>query len=176
MHPRDRLRDLGLELRSLADDYALDTSGARFASHVAVGELLFLSGTVPEKDGLPFLTGLVGRDLTVEQGYEAARHAALSSLVALEHALTDLARVRQVVQLIGYVNSAPGFSDQPRVINGATDLLRDVFGPVGLGTRAAIGCAGLAYDSSVEIVLTVRFDGGPVTEALPTKGTERTGP
>jgi enamine deaminase RidA (YjgF/YER057c/UK114 family) len=74
------------------------------------------------------------------------------------------------VQLTGWVNSAPGFSDQPRVINGATDLLVEVYGRRGLGTRAAIGCRGLAYDSSVEIVLVVRFDGGPVNEPMETAG------
>jgi enamine deaminase RidA (YjgF/YER057c/UK114 family) len=170
MHAEQRLRDAGLALRSLADDYALDTSGARFVSHVAVGDLLFLSGTVPELDGEPHLQGVLGADLGIEQGYAAARLAALSSLNAMAFALGDLDRVRQVVQLVGYVNSAPGFCDQPRVVNGATDLLRTVFGAGGLGTRAAIGCAGLAYGSSVEVVLTVRFDGGDVREALQTLG------
>jgi hypothetical protein len=83
---------------------------------------------------------VVGKDLTVEQGYEAARYAALTSLAAVKYALGDLDRVQQIVQLIGYVNSAPGFGDQPRVINGATDLLVDLFGERGKPTRAAIGC------------------------------------
>lgn len=170
MEAERRLAELGLAIEPLAESYALDTSGAKFVSHLAVGELLYLSGTVPEKDGLPYLTGLVGADLTIEQGYEAARYAALSSLTALKHALGDLDRMQQVVQLTGWVNSAPGFEDQPRIINGATDLLVEVFGRRGLGTRAAIGCRGLAYTSSVEIVLVVRFDGGPVTEPLQTAG------
>ena len=92
------------------------------------------------RDGLPYLTGVVGADLTLEQGYEAARYAALSALIALHHALGDLDRMLQVVQMTGWVNSAPGFNDQPRVINGATDLLVEVYGQRGLGTRAAIGC------------------------------------
>jgi hypothetical protein len=139
MDAERRLAELGFSIEPLADSYALDTSGAKFVSHLAVGELLYLSGTVPEKDGLPHLTGALGADLTI-------------------------------VQLTGWVNSAPEFSDQPRVINGATDLLVEVFGRRGLGTRAAIGCRGLAYDSSVEIVLVVRFDGGPVSEPMETAG------
>lgn len=170
METERRLAGLGLSVKPLAASYALDTSGAKFVSHLAVGELLYLSGTVPERDGLPYLTGVVGADLTIEQGYEAARYAALSSLTALRHALGDLDRMQQVVQLTGWVNSAPGFDDQPRVINGATDLLVEVYGQRGLGTRAAIGCRGLAYTSSVEIVLVVRFDGGPVTEPMQTAG------
>jgi len=170
MEAERRLAELGLAIPPLAENYALDTSGAKFVSHLAVGELLYLSGTVPEKDGLPYLTGAVGAELTLEQGYEAARYAAHSALVALSHALGDLDRMQQVVQMTGWVNSAPGFSDQPRVINGATDLLVEVFGRRGLGTRAAIGCRGLGYDSSVEIVLVVRFDGGPVNEPMETTG------
>ena len=170
MEAERRLAELGLAIPPLADTYALDTSGAKFVSHLAVGELLYLSGTVPEEDGRPHLTGAVGAELTIEEGYRAARSAAFASLVALSHALGDLDRMQQVVQMTGWVNSAPGFSDQPRVINGATDLLVEVYGRRGLGTRAAIGCRGLAYDSSVEIVLVVRFDGGPVSEPMETAG------
>ncbi len=173
METERRLEALGLRLTPIDASYALDTSGAKFVSHLAVGELLYLSGTVPELDGETYLNGVVGDDLTLEQGYEAARYAALSSLTALKHALGDLDRVRQVVQLTGWVNSAFGFNDQPRVINGATDLLVEVFGAAGLGTRAAIGCRGLAYNASVEIVLVVRFDGGPVTDPRPTLGASR---
>jgi len=170
MDAERRLAELGFTIEPLASSYALDTSGAKFVSHLAVGELLYLSGTVPEKDGVPYLTGALGAELTLEPGYEAARFAAVSSLTALSHALGDLDRMQQVVQLTGWVNSAPGFSDQPRVINGATDLPVEVDGRRGLGTRAAIGCRGLAYDSSVEIVLVVRFDGGPVNEPMETAG------
>jgi enamine deaminase RidA (YjgF/YER057c/UK114 family) len=170
MEAERRLTELGLSVEPLAESYALDYSGAKFVSHLAVGELLYLSGTVPEKEGLPYLTGVVGGDLTIEQGYEAARYAALSSLTALRHALGDLDRMQQVVQMTGWVNSAPGFNDQPRVINGATDLLVQVYGSRGMGTRAAIGCQGLGYGSSVEIVLVVRFDGGAVSEPMQTAG------
>jgi enamine deaminase RidA (YjgF/YER057c/UK114 family) len=128
--------------------------------------VLYLSGTTPVRDGKPHLVGVVGADLSVEQGYEAARYALLSSLAALKYALGDLDRVQQAVQLIGFVNSAPGFSEQPRVINGATDLLVELYGDRGKPTRAAIGCQGLALGHSVEVVLTVLFTGLGTTPPL----------
>ena len=107
-----------------------------------------------------------GKDLTLAQGYEAARYAVLSSLAAIKYALGDLDRVQQAVQLIGFVNSAPGFNEQPRVINGATDLLVELYGDRGKPTRAAIGCQGLALGHSVEVVLTVLFTGEGTTPPL----------
>ena len=166
MRVEAKLAALGLTLLDLEAQYRTNPTGARFVSHLAVGSLLYLSGTVPIKDGRPFRTGVVGRDLTVEEGYEAARYAALTSLAALKYALGDLDRVEQAVQLVGFVNSAPGFSEQPRVINGATDLLVELYGDRGKPTRAAIGCQGLAANHSVEVVLTVLFSGSEVRPPL----------
>jgi len=114
---------------------------------------------VPIKDGKLYLPGVVGDNLTIEQGYEAARYAALTTLAAVKYALGDLDRVQQIVHMTGFVNSAPGFNDQPRVINGAADLLVEIYGDRGKPTRAAIGCQGLAINHSVEVVLTVLFTG-----------------
>jgi enamine deaminase RidA (YjgF/YER057c/UK114 family) len=161
-----KLEKLGLELPDLDRLYRTNASGARFISHLAVGNLLYLSGTTPMREGRPYLTGVVGAELSIEQGYEAARYAALTSLAAIKYALGDLDRVQQAVQLIGFVNSAPGFGNQPRVINGATDLLVELYGERGKPTRAAIGCQGLALDSSVEIILTVQFSGTEVRPPL----------
>jgi enamine deaminase RidA (YjgF/YER057c/UK114 family) len=154
-----KLATLGLSLPDLDQLYRGNAAGARFISHLAVNNLLYLSGTTPLQDGRPYLPGIVGGDLSIEQGYEAARYAAITSLAAIKYALGDLDRVQQAVQLIGFVNSAPGFSQQPRVINGATDLLVELYGDRGKPTRAAIGCQGLAINHSVEIVLTVLFTG-----------------
>ncbi len=162
----DKLQALGLRLPNLEEQYRTNLSGARFLSHYAVQNLLYLSGTTPMKDGKPFNTGVVGQDLTLEQGYEAARYAVLNSLAAIKYALDDLDRVEHIVQLIGFVNSAPGFGDQPRVINGATDLLVELYGDRGKPTRAAIGCQGLALNHSVEVVLTVLFSGTGVRPPL----------
>jgi len=154
-----KLATLGLTLPDLDQLYRGNAAGARFISHLAVNNLLYLSGTTPLLDGRPYLPGIVGGDLSIEQGYEAARYAAITSLAAIKYALGDLDRVQQAVQLIGFVNSAPGFSQQPRVVNGATDLLVELYGDRGKPTRAAIGCQGLAINHSVEIVLTVLFTG-----------------
>ncbi len=162
----EKLKALGLPLPDLEEEYRTNPSGARFLSHFAVQNLLYLSGTTPMKDGRPFRTGVVGTDLTVEEGYEAARYAALMSLAAIKYALGDLDRVEQAVQLIGFVNSAPGLAEQPRVINGATDLLVELYGDRGKPTRAAIGCHGLARNHSVEIILTVLFSGTGVRAPL----------
>src|SRR5919204_1818871 len=156
----EKLQALGLNIPDLDELYRTNASGARFTSHYAVQNLLYLSGTTPFKDGKPFHTGVLGKDLTVEQGYDAARYATLTSLAAVKYALGDLDRVQQIVQLIGFVNSAPGFGDQPRVINGATDLLVELYGDRGKPTRAAIGCQGLGGGAPVEIVATPSLSGG----------------
>lgn len=166
MTVEQKLEQMGLAVPDLASLYASNPAGARYISHCAVQNLLFLSGTTPIKDGRPYLTGMLGRELTVEQGYEAARYAALTTLAAVKYALGDLERVQQFVQVIGYVSSATGFTDQPRVVNGATDLLVAVFGDRGKPTRAAIGCHGLAANHSVEIVATVLFSGTEVRRPL----------
>jgi len=161
-----KLGALGLDLPDTERDYRENASGARYVSHLAVGNVLYLSGTCPMKDGRPFRRGVVGADLTLEEGYEAARYALLPSLGVIKYALGDLDRVQQAIQMIGFVNSAPGFSDQPRVINGATDLLVELYGERGKPTRAAIGCQGLAIGHSVEVVLTVLFSGSEVRPPL----------
>jgi enamine deaminase RidA (YjgF/YER057c/UK114 family) len=166
MRVEEKLHALGLPVPDLAAQYQTNPSGAHFMSHFAVQNLLYLSGTTPFKEGKPFNLGVVGKDLTLEQGYEAARYATLTSLAAIKYALGDLDRVEHIVQLIGFVNSAPGFGDQPRVINGATDLLVELYGDRGKPTRAAIGCQGLALNHSVEVVLTLLFTGSDVRPPL----------
>lgn len=166
MNVEKKLEALGLVLPDTEKEYASNASGAKFVSHLAVGNMLYVSGTCARKDGKPFRQGVVGEDLTLEQGYEAARYALLPTLGVIKHALGDLDRVTQAVQMLGYVNSGPTFSDQPRVINGATDLLVDLYGDRGKATRAAIGCRGLSMNHSVEIVLTVLFSGADVRPPL----------
>ena len=162
----EKLARLGLALRDLEQHYRTNASGAHFSSHLVNGNVLYLSGTTPNKDGVAYLPGIVGRDLTIEQGSEAARYAMLMTLSAVKFALGDLDRVVQALTLTGFVNSAPGFSDQPRVINGASDLLVELYGDRGRPTRAAIGCQGLAGNASVEVVLSVVFSDGAVRPSL----------
>ena len=166
MKAEQKLRELGFEIPSLEELYRTNASGAHFISHYAVQNLLYLSGTTPRKGGHPYLPGVVGKDLNVEQGYEAARYAALTTLAAVKYALGVLDRVEQIVHMVGYVNSAPVFGDQPRVINGAADLFVSIFGERGKPTRAAIGCQGLGGNASVEILVTLLFTPGEVTPPL----------
>ena len=166
MKAEEKLAKLGLPLPSLEELYRTNASGAHYISHYPLQGILYLSGTTPRKDGKGYLTGVLGKDLTVEQGYEAARYAAVTTLSAMKYALGDLDRVKQIVHMVGYVNSAPGFSDQPRVINGAADVFVELFGAAGKPTRAAIGCQGLGGNASVEIIVTALFDGGDVKAPL----------
>jgi enamine deaminase RidA (YjgF/YER057c/UK114 family) len=166
MRVEDKLAALGMPVPDLEQAYRTNPAGAHYISHFPVPNLLYLSGTTPRRNGQPYLTGVVGKDLTLEQGYEAARHAALTTLSAIKYALGDLDRVQQFVHVLGFVNSAPGFSDQPRVINGAADLLVELYGERGKPTRAAIGCQGLGGNASVEIIATVLFTGAEVRAPL----------
>ena len=162
----DKLKALGLVVPNLEDLYRVNISGAHYISHFPVQGLLHLSGTVPIKDGRLYLPGVLGENLTIEQGYEAARYAALTTLAAVKYALGDLDRVQQIVHMTGFVNSAPGFNDQPRVINGAADLLVEIYGDRGKPTRAAIGCRGLGGNASVEIIVQLLFSGADVRSPL----------
>ncbi len=166
MKVEEKLTKLGFELPKLEDLYRTNASGAHYISHFPVQNLLYLSGTTPRKNGVGYLPGVVGKDLTLEQGQEAARYATLTTLAAAKYALGDLDRVQQIVHMLGFVNSAPGFSDQPRVINGAADLLVELFGDRGKPTRAAIGCQGLGGNASVEIIVTLLFTGTDVRPPL----------
>jgi enamine deaminase RidA (YjgF/YER057c/UK114 family) len=166
MKAEETLRSLGLSVPILEDLYRTNTTGAHYISHYPLQNLLYLSGTTPRKDGQAYLPGVVGKDLSLEQGYEAARYAALTTLAAIKYALGDLDRVQQMVHMVGYVNSAPGFADQPRVVNGAADLFVALFGERGKPTRAAIGCQGLGGNASVEIIVTLLFAPGDVRPPL----------
>jgi len=150
MTPEDRLRTLGLALPeppTPVGAYTLATQS---------GELLFLSGTTCYENGRLLYRGKVGRELTIEQGYAAARQTALNLLAVLRLHLGSLGRVTQVVKLNGYVNSAAGFIEQPAVINGASDLLQDVFGDIGRHARTSVGVAELPGDIPVEIEMIVQ--------------------
>ncbi len=166
MLAEEKLNALRLPLPDLERLYGVNISGAKYLSHLAVNNLLYLSGTVPIKDGRPYLTGVLGQDRTLDEGYEAARYAALTSLSVVKFALGDLDRVERIVQMTGFVNSAPGFNDQPRVVNGAVDLLVELYGERGIPTRAAIGCQGLSTNHCVEIVMTLLFSGEHVRPPL----------
>ena len=121
-----------------------------YVESVRVGNLLYLAGHGPSPQWRG--RGKVGKDVTVEQGYQAAREVGLSLLATTRAALGSLDKVRRVVKVLGMVNSAPGFGDQPKVIDGFSDLMTEVFGDaVGKGARSAVGMAELPFGIPVEI-------------------------
>ncbi len=117
------------------------------------GSLLYVSGQTPTKAGALAYQGKVGREVSIEDGYQAARLAALNCVAELKLVLGDLNRVKQIVKLNGYVASADGFTQQPRVINGASDLLAEIWGERGKHARKAIGVLELPDGAPVEVEL-----------------------
>jgi len=147
-----KLTQLGIQLPSPPQPVAT------YVPAVQVGDLLFLSGVVPFRDGKLALAGKLGADLTVEQGYEAARIALLNALAIVRKELGTLDRVKRVVRMVGHVASADGFVQQPAVINGASDLLVKIFDDAGRHARVAVGAAELPLNAPIEleIILQVR--------------------
>ncbi|MBI3979671.1 MAG: RidA family protein [Chloroflexi bacterium] len=152
MQAEARLKELGLELPTPP------TPVANYVPAVQVSNLLFLSGHGPRQDGRAAFIGKLGRDLTVEQGYAAAQNVMLGLLATTRATLGDLDRVKRVVKLLGMVRSAEGFGDQPKVINGASDLLVQVFGDRGRHARSAVGMAELPNGIAVEIEMILEVE------------------
>ncbi|MCA1647328.1 MAG: RidA family protein [Chloroflexi bacterium] len=152
MTPEERLHELGHVLPQAPP------SVANYVSSVRTGNLLFLSGKGPDLiGGARKWQGKLGAEYTTEEGYAAARDTMLNLLAVLRADIGDLARVRRVVKLLGMVNSTPDFTDQPKVINGASDLLVEVFGDRGRHARSAVGMAGLPGGIPVEIEMIVEI-------------------
>lgn len=126
---------------------------------VRSGNLVFIAGQIPVREGKPVVTGKLGADLTVEAVGEAVRIATLNALAALKGVIGDFAKVRQVVKLNGYVASAPGFTDQAQVLNHASKLLLAVFAERGRHARVAVGVAELPLDVPVELELVFQVKG-----------------
>lgn len=130
--------------------------GGNYVSAKIVGSLVFLSGVI-SIDERGVMTGIVGEDRTIEEAYAAARQCALMHLAVLKRTLGSLDRIKQIVSVNGYVNAAAGFPDSPKVINGASDLLVEIFGDNGRHVRAAIGAAALPRNAMVELQMTVEI-------------------
>jgi enamine deaminase RidA (YjgF/YER057c/UK114 family) len=130
--------------------------GGNYISAKTVGQMVYLSGVV-SMDATGVITGTVGADRTVEEGYAAARACALKLLAVLRKHLGSLDAVAEIVSVNGYVNAANGFTEPPKVINGCSDLLVDVFGDAGRHVRAAIGVNSLPRNALVEVQMSVRI-------------------
>lgn len=140
-----RLKALGLSLPSAPSPVA------NYVPYLLAGDLLFISGQISKAADGTVVTGTVGADVSVEAGQAAAKLCALNILAQAKAALGSLDRVKRVLKLTGFVNSAPGFGDHPKVVNGASDLMVDVLGDNGRHTRAAVGVSGLPLNSAVEV-------------------------
>ena len=144
-----KLEELGLELPEIPKPMANYVPAAR------TGNLLFLSGHGPQKS-IP--TGKVGKQLTLEEGYEAAKNTALCLMSTIKNSIGDLDKVRRIVKLVGFVNCSEDFTDQPKVVNGASDLFVEVFGDKGKHARAAVGMYQLPNGIPVEIEVVVEVE------------------
>jgi len=145
MKAEAKLAELGLQLPAPPGPIA------NYVRAVRVGNLLFVSGHGPTRDGKYLFTGKLGKDLTVDDGYKAAQLVCLNCLASVREALGDLDSVKRVVKLLGMVNSAPDFGHQPEVINGASDLLVQLYGDSGRHARSAVGMGALPRNIAVEI-------------------------
>jgi enamine deaminase RidA (YjgF/YER057c/UK114 family) len=148
MSAEKRLQELGIVLPPGP------APGGNYLSAKAVGSLLYLAGAISTgADGV--ITGTVGADRSIAEGYAAARACALTQLSVLKHALGSLDHVQQIISVNGYVNAVAGFPDSPAVINGASDLLVAVFGDPGRHVRAAVGVSALPRNALVELQMIV---------------------
>jgi enamine deaminase RidA (YjgF/YER057c/UK114 family) len=146
-----RLAELGITMPVVAKPVAA------YVPAVMTGNLLFTSGQLPFVDGTLMATGKVGAEVPASQAAELARVCALNALAAVKAALGSLDRVNRVVKVTGFVASAPDFVGQPQVLNGASEVLAEIFGDKGIHARAAVGVAVLPLDAPVEVELIVEF-------------------
>lgn len=150
--PEARLEALGIVLPPAPEPVANYVNGVR------TGNLIFLAGKGPKRADGTEIIGKLGKDLSIEEGYQGARLTAINQLAVLKEMLGDLSRVKRVVKVKGMVNSDPDFVQQPAVINGFSDLIVDVFGERGRHARAAVGMASLPRGQAVEIEMIVEIE------------------
>lgn len=151
--PDEKIKSLGLQLPPVSKPIA------NYVKYVRTGNLIYLSGHGPTKADGTNITGKVGKDLTIEQGYEAAKITGLNLIATLKDALGgDLSKVKRIVKVNGYVNCLPDFTEQPKVINGCSDLFVAVFGEKGKHARAAMGMVALPSNIAVEIEIVVEVE------------------
>lgn len=150
--PEAKLEELGIELNTPSPPVA------NYVNAVRTGDLIFLAGKGPKQANGEYITGKLGADLTIEQGYEAARITGINQLSVLKAELGNLNKVKRIVKVKGMVNAAPEFTDHPKVVNGYSDLMVAVFGDKGKHARAAVGMGSLPTDIAVEIEMIVEVE------------------
>jgi len=154
MKPSDRLNELKIVLPALTAPVGSYVPGIR------VGQLIYTSGQIPLVAGKVAFTGKVGRDRSLEEGQAAARQCGLNALGIVADMAGGIDNIARIVRLAVFVNSAPGFTDQPKVANGASDLMIAIFSDAGRHVRAAVGAAELPLDATVEVEIVAEVRGG----------------
>ena len=150
-NPEQKLKELGIQLSSPSSPVA------NYVNTVKTGNLVFISGKGPLKKDGNYVLGKLGENLTLEQGYEAARLTAINLISTLKASIGDLSKVKRIVRVTGMVNATSDFTDHPKVVNGCSDLLVEVFGDNGKHTRAAVGMNSLPLNIAVEIDMVVEL-------------------
>ena len=145
----NKIKELGLQLPEPPKPLAA------YIPAKQTGNLVFTAGQLPMVNGEIILKGLLGRDVEIEPAYNAAKICTLNALSAIKGVIGDLDKIKQVVRVVGYVASVPTFTQQPAVVNGASEFLLEVFGDKGKHARSAVGMAVLPLNAAVEIELTV---------------------
>jgi len=153
MRPSERLKSLGLTLPGVTAPVANYIPAARS------GNLIYVSGQIPFESGQLRYTGKIGKDLTLEQGQAAAKLCGLNAVAIAADAAGGIDRIARIVRLAVFVAGAPGFTDQPKVANGASDLMVALFGDAGKHARAAVGAADLPLNAAVEVELIAEVAG-----------------
>jgi enamine deaminase RidA (YjgF/YER057c/UK114 family) len=151
MNFEHRLKELGIVLPEVAAPVAA------YIQAVQVDKLVYTSGQIPFVKGQLIYKGVVGKDLTLEEGYDAARVCVLNALAAVKSLAGSIDNIERIIRLTGYVNSVDGFTDQPKVMNGASEILLQIFGEEGRHARSAIGVNTLPLGAAVEVELIVRL-------------------
>lgn len=150
--PEQKLQELNIVLPPVSKPVA------NYVKFVKTGNLIFLSGHGPQKTDGTYITGKLGANLTIEEGYAAARQTAINLLATLKDAIGDLNKVKRIVKVLGMVNGTDSFTDQPKVINGFSDLIVAVFGEKGKHARSAVGMSSLPLGMCVEIEMVVELE------------------
>ena len=151
MKIEERLEMLGMSLPETPKPVAA------YIPAIQVDNLVFTSGQLPMIRGKLKFSGKLGRDITKEQGYEAAKICALNALSAVKSVIGNLDRIEQIVKVVGFVASADGFIEQPAVVNGASEFLKEVFGEKGVHARSAVGMAELPLGAAVELEMIIKI-------------------
>lgn len=150
--PEAKLAQMGITLPPAPNP------AANYVNALRTGNLLFLAGKGPNTPDGKYITGKLGIDLTVEQGYEAAKTVAINQIAVLKHELGDLSKVKRIVKVLGMVNSGPDFTDHPKVMNGYSDMMVAVFGEAGKHARSSVGMYSLPYGIAVEVEMIVEVE------------------